>query len=284
MDRRRFLGCIASAVAWPQAALAAAASRRLRFTLTFSNPLDRPLERQAFWCYLPASLAPSQRLQGMRVSMPHAVHSDPLGHQVLALAFEHFPALAQKTVTLNAEVELAPEGAAGTGNALAGREAWLGAERYIESDDAGIRALAAELRRPAQLGTARAIYDWVRTNLHYAGYLADDFGAVHALLNRRGDCTEYADLVVALARANGIPARMAGGYVAGRDAAPRAQDYHNWAQLYLDGTWRTVDAQKESWLAPENDYIVFRLYRDTPTNPVGSAHRYRIEGDLRVGF
>jgi hypothetical protein len=89
---------------------------------------------------------------------------------------------------------------------------------------------------------------------------------------------------VALAPANGIPARMVGGYVTDRDAAPQPQDYHNWAQLYLGGAWRTVDAQKENWLSSSAQYIVFRVYRDVPTNLVGPAHRYRIEGDLKVAF
>lgn len=273
----------------PMPALAgpAAVSRRLRFTLTFTNPLDRPLQGQSFWCYLPANLAQAQRLREVQVSMAHSVQSDVHGHRILALSFDRFAPLAQKIVTVTAEVELAPEpeeDAPSAAQTLPGRGAWLSAERYIELDAPEIRALAAQLRRETDLASARAIYEWVRDNLHYAGYLADDFGALHALFNRRGDCTEYADLVVALARAVGIPARMVGGYVTDRDAAPKPQDYHNWAQLYLGGAWHTVDSQKENWLASSARYVVFRIYRDSPTNSVGTAHRFRIEGDVTVLF
>jgi transglutaminase-like putative cysteine protease len=117
--------------------------------------------------------------------------------------------------------------------------------------------------------------------LSYAGYLADDYGALYALTNRRGDCTEYAYLATALARASSIPARMVGGYVTDRDITPRAGDYHNWAELYIDGSWRLLDAQKGNWLQPIDQYVAFRYHRVEMPNPLGTAHRFRIEGGLR---
>ena len=77
---------------------------------------------------------------------------------------------------------------------------------------------------------------------------------------------------------------MMGGYVADHDVAPRPQDYHNWAEVYLSGAWRVVDAQKENWLAPSARYIAFRIFRDGATGSLGSAHRYRLQGDLTVAF
>lgn len=289
MDRRRFLGhalllpaCVAGA-AGPQAQPQAQppAQRRLRFGIAFSNPHAQALARQSFACYLPASLAPGQLLRDVQVSMPHRVQGDALGHRILELDFDGFPAFGKKIVSVNCTVEARPDDRQ---EALSTPAAWLQPERFIESDAAEIRALAATLRRPHERDGARAIYDWVKDNLGYAGYLPQDFGALHALQARRGDCTEYADLVVALARANGIPGRMVGGYVLDRDSAPKPQDYHNWAELYLDGAWRLVDAQKENWLAPQDQYIAFRIHRDTPLNAVGSAHRYQVQGQLQVAF
>jgi transglutaminase-like putative cysteine protease len=284
MERRRFLGhALALALpVLPAGALAQQAQqRRLRFTIAFANPLAQPLEQQGFACYLPAQLAPGQVVRDIQASMPHRVSSDGLGHRILELDFERFPALGRKIVSVSATVEL---GAQDRKEALAAPSEWLRPERFIESGAAEIRGLAAALRRPDEFEGARAIYDWVKGNLAYAGYLAQDFGALHALNSRRGDCTEYADLVVALARANGIPGRMVGGYVLDRDSAPRPQDYHNWAELYLDGAWRLVDAQKENWLAPHEQYIAFRIYRDLASNAVGSAHRYQVRGQLQVAF
>lgn len=285
--RRRFLGhalalpmCVTAAASVANAAVPAA-QRRLRFTITFTNPLAQPLDDQSFACYLPANLAPGQVLRDVQASMPHRVQGDALGHRILELRFDRFPALGQKIVALGCVVEPA------TGErqeALAAPGEWLRPERFIESDAPAIRALAATLERPDAVDGARAIYDWVKDNLAYAGYLAQDFGALHALQARRGDCTEYADLVVALARANGIPARMVGGYVTDRDSTPRPQDYHNWAELYVHGAWRLADAQKQNWLTPHDQYIAFRVYRDAPLNAVGSAHRYQLRGQLQVSF
>lgn len=255
--------------------------RRLRFVLVFRNPLSRALEKQLFWSYLPADSPGTQRMLDVQVSAPHQVRRDPLGHRVLELAFDDFPPLAQKIVTVTAEVELydAPKP-----ELLSDPTRWLGAERFIESDDPRIVALAGVLQRSSPMGTARAIYDWTQRNLRYAGYVVEDLGALHALLEKDGDCTEYADLVVALARANGIPARMVGGYVVDRDAAPRPEEYHNWGELYVDGAWRLVDAQKENWLAPVDQYVAFRYSHDDVVNPVGVAHRYRIRGELIVAY
>lgn len=257
--------------------------RRLRFTLSFTNPLPRALENQAFWCYLPSSATAGQRLRETRVAVPHQVTRDAVGHEILELKFDQFAALGQKVISVTAELECDADAAA-QAHPLPDAQAWLASERFIEVDDPRIRAQASVLRGATASDTARAIYEWVRQNMRYAGYLADDMGALQALLQLRGDCTEYADLVVALARAAGIPARMVGGYVTDRDAALKPQDYHNWAELYLENVWRIVDAQKENWLPPVAQYISFRIYRDAPSNAVGMAHRYRLQGQLQVRF
>jgi transglutaminase-like putative cysteine protease len=285
--RRRH--CLVVPLAWAAVGIAPAAQeatqeagpvqRRLRFNLTFANPFTRPLERQAYYGYLPAALGPRQQPAATDVSAPYRIEQDALGHRVLVLAFDALPPLAQKVVAVTVGVTFDGRAPAPLREPPA---TWLGAERWIESTAAPITALAATLRRADDTQTARAVYDWVAANLAYAGYLPDDLGALRALAGRRGDCTEFATLAVALCRANGIPARMMGGYVCDRDAAPRAADYHNWAEVCLDGTWRLLDAQKGRFLAAPEQYIVFRIYRDRATNAVGLAHRYRVDGQMAV--
>lgn len=255
--------------------------RRLRFTLTFSNPFPRTLEQQRFWCYLPACTAEGQRFREVVVSAPYRLQTDALDHRILELWFDSFPPLGQKVVAVTAIVAF-DAAASAPPTVLSDSVSWLKAERYIESDAPEIRALAGQLRRPDGVNTARAIFDWVRANMRYAGYLAEDLGALLGLRTLRGDCTEYADLVVALARANGLPARMVGGYVTDRDVTPRPQDYHNWAEIHLAGQWRVVDAQKENWFPTVGQYVTLRIYRDAPLNAIGLAHRYRLDGELVV--
>ncbi|MDR1994822.1 transglutaminase-like domain-containing protein [Azonexus sp.] len=251
--------------------------RRLRFSITLSNPESLLLKDQRFWMYLPVGYSGGQKLLTTEVSVPHRLHNDAFGHTLLELHFDQFPPLGQKVVGLAIEIAMnsMPHPSANSGD-------WLGAERFIESEAPGIVALSGELRHPDPWKTGRVIFDWVARNLTYAGYLADDYGALYALNRRRGDCTEYAYLATALARACGIPARMVGGYVLDRDAAPRAEDYHNWAELYVDGGWRLLDAQKGNWLQPVDQYVAFRYHRAEMHNPLGSAHRFRVEGGLKV--
>jgi len=271
----------APASAQPVADTAASTVRRqLRFTMSLSNPSSEELRDQSVWIYVPAGETPTQRLTGLQVSAAHEVLSDTLGHRIVKLRLASLPALATRVVTIAAEVALR-EVPVQTVQPKSPTP-WLEPERHIETMDPDIRSLAVELRCPSERETSRAIYDWVRGNLHYAGFVADDLGALYALKERRGDCTEYAYLAVALARANNIPARMVGGYVTDRSMAPRAEEYHNWAEFFFEGAWRLVDAQKESWLSPAQQYIAFRFYRDKQINPVGLAHRFRVEGLVQV--
>ncbi len=285
--RRRFLQAAAMAAWGPCFVPAGAAKadgpllRRLRFNLAATNPTGAALIDQRAWLYLPMARATFQRLLGLRVSMPWQRVDDELGHCIVHLHFDRIAPFDTRLVSLTADLEIRPEPMF---ERLADPAAWLGAERHIETDDADIRALAAELRRATPSATGRAIFEWVRDNLAYAGYLPGELGARETLRRRRGDCTEYAALAVALARANGIPARLVGGHVCDRDMAPRAEDYHDWAELHIAGKWRLLDAQRGCWLEPADQYVAFHVQQDTLANPIGPARRYRVEGGLGLRF
>lgn len=277
--RSLLLGSVlAGLTSWPCRA-SEEARRQLRFTVTLRNPGVAPLADQTVWLYMPLRETATQRLAGLSVSMPHELTSDALGHSILKLVLPHVQPMATKVVVVQAEVSVCREPRP---QPLASPLDWLHAERFIESDDASIREVAAQLKRSTWVQTLQSTYDWVRTNLRYAGYLADTIGAKQALVRRSGDCTEYACLAAALARANGIPARMVGGYVITGSAAPRADEYHDWTEVYLDGAWHVLDAQKECWQRSPEDYVGFRIYRDRAVNTVGLAHRFRAEGGIEV--
>jgi transglutaminase-like putative cysteine protease len=258
-----------------------AASRKLRFTIQITNPKAVALENQILWMYLPAHVAISHELTALDVSVAHTVEYDRLGHSILKIQWSSIPAFAQRVIRVNCDLKLRDQPSLQKPD---GPSAWLKPEQYIEVNDPQIQALAAQLKASDPLKTAQSIYEWIAKNLKYAGYIADDLGAQYALSERRGDCTEYAYLAVALARAVGIPARMIGGFVAERDIAPKADEYHNWAQLWINGKWLLLDAQKERWLDPRLEYITFRYFQNEPTNDIGSAHRYRVKGDFLMNI
>lgn len=71
--------------------------------------------------------------------------------------------------------------------------------------------------------------------------------ASETAVSLRGDCTEYAVLLAAMARAKGIPSRVVLGLVYTQLATPDRQKsgamaFHMWTELYIDGAWIPFDA------------------------------------------
>lgn len=265
--------------------------RRLRFDIQLHNPGAMPLPPQPLWFCAPLSRTGTQALLSLDSSSPFERHDEWGGHTLLRWMTPALPPHGLRALTLDAVVGLSR---APRAEALE-PGAWLQPERFMESDDPAIAALALTLRRDSPRATVVAVYDWVRSHLAYAGYVADDLGAAQALRERRGDCTEYAYLVVALCRALGLPARAVGGFVVSHDAAPRSTEYHNWAEVHLEGAWRLVDAQKEALFErlasvdqagqgsdQASDHIAFRLIGDRPLGALGQAHRFVTQGPAQV--
>ncbi|WP_194954285.1 transglutaminase-like domain-containing protein [Sphingopyxis solisilvae] len=81
--------------------------------------------------------------------------------------------------------------------------------------------------------------DWIESRFTYVAGSSDaETGALDSFVERRGVCRDYAHVMIALARAAQIPARMASVYALGVDP----QDFHAVAEVFLDGDWHPVDA------------------------------------------
>jgi len=105
-------------------------------------------------------------------------------------------------------------------------------ERYIEKDHDRIQEIADGIEGRTEVDLVSNIYDYVIGHMEYADPSRSSRGAVAALERGKGDCTEYADLFVAVCRAKGIPARVVTGYTVRFDSeSPK----HNWAEVYLQG-------------------------------------------------
>jgi hypothetical protein len=109
--------------------------------------------------------------------MPSALLKDELGHRIVQIELAGMAPLATKVVTMYFQVERFAESQT-SGEPIGDSAQWLVPQKYIESDAPEIRALAAELQAPTARQTAAAVYDWVRQHLNYAGYVADDLGAL----------------------------------------------------------------------------------------------------------
>ncbi|MFS4437109.1 transglutaminase-like domain-containing protein [Paracoccaceae bacterium GXU_MW_L88] len=101
-----------------------------------------------------------------------------------------------------------------------------------------------------------AIRDWIAANIAYvSGASTGTTTALDSYISRQGVCRDYAHLMIALARAADIPARMVSVY--GPDVDP--PDFHAVAEVYLQGGWHLVDA---TGMATPDEMVVVTTGRD----------------------
>lgn len=115
-------------------------------------------------------------------------------------------------------------------------------EELIESDSTLIVAKALEIiaGETNPYKAAWLIYQFVRSYLAYE-VQGEEKGALWALKNRKGDCSEFSYLFTALCRAAGIPARIQAGF-AFHSQAEKVEYGHMWAEIYLENYgWFSVD-------------------------------------------
>jgi len=110
---------------------------------------------------------------------------------------------------------------------------------YAQSTNPTIEALSASITKGLTTPYAKAvaIFNWVKNNITYSFYYGTKYGALGTLTSKTANCVDHSDLVVALARAAGIPARYQEGYC---DFSDGWYD-HVWAQLYVNGQWYYAD-------------------------------------------
>src|ERR1700685_37148 len=146
--------------------------------------------------------------------------------------------------------------------------------------------LAAKVTRDKAdpLDKARAIYDYVFSTMRYdktgTGWGRGD--VLYACDAKKGNCTDFHSLFIAMARSQGIPARFEIGFPLPPDKhSAEIAGYHCWSDFYVDGKgWIPVDIS-EAWKHQEKrDYffgshdvnrVQFSMGRDLRLNPPQSG-------------
>jgi hypothetical protein len=134
--------------------------------------------------------------------------------------------------------------------------------------------------RTDPLDKARAIYAYVFTTMKYdktgTGWGRGD--VLYACDAKKGNCTDFHSLFIAMARSQGIPARFEIGFPLPPDKhSAEIAGYHCWSDFFIDGKgWIPVDIS-EAWKHPEKrDYffgshdvnrVQFSMGRDLQLNP-----------------
>lgn len=176
----------------------------------------------------------------------HGEIADPRGREKLTLrvggkAADRIPDDPPRQVRRGTALDIVREAAPGpSGDAKPddGVARELAPSPFVESNDPQIIATAREIVGDATDPTERArrLLAWVHGEMTQAPSLTLP-SAREVLRTKRGDCNEHAVLLVALARAAGIPARVVAGTVYLEDGFY----YHAWAELWL-GRWVSADA------------------------------------------
>jgi transglutaminase-like putative cysteine protease len=128
------------------------------------------------------------------------------------------------------------------------------------------------------LEQARVIYQYVTSVMSYdkSGIGWGHGDALYACDVRRGNCTDFHSLFIALARARGIPARFTIGFPLAKATSGTIPGYHCWAEFFAGGVWVPVDAS-EAWKHPDRheyyfgnldaDRVAFTMGRDLELAP-----------------
>jgi hypothetical protein len=251
-------------------------SRQIQYSFTLQNKSPQVIKQAELWTFAPVKQTGSQRCLKLQSNYPYQLLTDDSGNQVLHFTFENLAPYGSRVVTIKAHLLVSA-----TANPIPSgplpRD--LNPQKFIESDHPAINRVAHKLQAPDSSETIEKVFRWVAGNLSYSGYAGKDRGALYALEHKAGDCTEYADLFVALCRANGIAARPIGGYICPQSGILKARDYHNWGEFYEDGTWKMADPQKRILIQNSADYIAMRIIHASEDGPMGPHHRFRFKGE-----
>jgi len=160
-------------------------------------------------------------------------------------------------------------------------------EKYIEVNNSVIQNIdLVHTFTEYPLDHVEMNYDFVMKNLDYFGYNPGDIGAIQALKNKGGDCTDYTDTFVTLCRASGFPARSIEGYPI--DASDLAMG-HNWSEVFISGYgWIPFDptyddnngsSRDTTFENLKNTYIYMSFIRNDTTLSNYHYYYYNYWGD-----
>jgi transglutaminase-like putative cysteine protease len=202
-------------------------------------------EKQNIWIALIQSVPPYQEVLLQEISPEdYVLVSDEYGNKYAEFDFSQHPVGTTKTIEISYRVvvnELAFDLSRCQGEL---GDEYTQPELHIESANPQIIALASELSQGKKTicQQVRAFYDYIGNKLVYS-YNGNNWGAQAALGPMGSDCTEFTSLLVALSRAQGIPARYFDGLLYLENKTENmARVEHAWADVYMPGVgWVSLD-------------------------------------------
>ncbi|WP_175517935.1 transglutaminase-like domain-containing protein [Thiothrix caldifontis] len=243
--------------------------KSIRYKLEIKNPKNKTVEEAMIQLALPANVS-RQQIKNLNVSTRYEQIPHDQWNQSLSL---HLPTLAPyESTIIDIRVDLVMEKQP-KAEPLPDPEPYLKAEKYLEFNNVQLQQVSASLKANNAMDIAKEIYAWDLENIAISGFLDQERGALFTLEEKKGDCTGHMYLFGALARAKGIPARMMSGFIVESNKLLKAQDYHNWAEIYIDGAWRVVDAMNKNFMGSEDHYVAMKVTVPSKANSFAWSQR-----------
>ncbi len=147
----------------------------------------------------------------------------------------------------------------------ADRKKWLEPTPFIDHESKVVHTAAKAMAKgdttaEKVMAMSRALHRKLTYTLETAPLTASGI-----LEGGRGDCTEYARALTAMARSLGYPAREVSGMAYAGDSDPGFA-FHAWVEVLVDGRWLAVDP---TWDQAPVDATHIALSRDDPSAIVG---------------
>ena len=227
--------------------------------LTLVNDGPGQPEKQNIWVALIRDFPPYQNVLSMEVSpQDYKLVVDEYGNHYAEFDFSKQQAGTTQTVKIDYQVvvnELAYDLSTCQGQLP---DEFTQPELHIESANPQIVTLASKLSRGKDTvcQQVRAFYDYIGDKLVYA-FNGQNWGAQAALGPMGADCTEYSDLLVALSRAQRIPARYFEGLLyLDQGTQAIAQTEHAWPDVFMPSIgWVALDPTLGRSLGKRDTYF-----------------------------
>ena len=235
----------------------------IRQTLSLVNTGDYKPTKQNLWVALIHDIPPYQEVTSREISpRKYTLVTDEYGNQYAEFDLSDHPAGTTIEVEITYEVsvhEIVYDLSGCEGDLP---DEFTRPELHIESANPQIVSLARELSKGKRTvcEQVRAFYDYAGDELIYT-YNRQDWGAQATFGPMGADCSEYASLVIALSRADGIPARYYEGLLyleesGGERDEEIAQTEHAWLDVYLPEVgWTAIDPTLGRWPVNREKYF-----------------------------
>lgn len=236
----------------------------LRYSFTLANQSAEVVENVVFRAFAPVEKTPFQRVDLINSSEQFQLNSDAFGNQELEYRIKELPPYGQKLITVSVELSVwnTPRNVDGEAVPPALRQSSLTPlvdDKHLSVESAlnDVRSSTASVDPSSWMEAASS---WVHQSIEDVGYVSKDRGALFALVERKGDCTEFMHALVALARTQQIPSLPVAGFrVDGSSSILSAMDYHNWVMFEVGGEWRVADPHANVFERHQGAYLVFRM-------------------------